>query len=160
MATRTLTQDRLKQLLDYVPDTGVFMWRVSNRRKKPGAIAGTQCPKGYVRISVDAKIYAAHRLAWLHMYGVWPRNEIDHINRVRNDNRIENLREADRSLNCHNSRLRVDNVSGHRGVGWHKRLQKWRARISVAGRMHELGYFLDKESAIAAYCKAAQSAPR
>jgi len=160
MATRTLTQDRLKQLLRYDPNTGIFVWRIALSCVAAETSAGTQDPKGYVRISVDRRIYAAHRLAWLYAHGAWPVAEIDHINRIRNDNRIGNLREADRSLNCHNSALRADNVSGHRGVGWHKHQQKWRARISIAGRMHELGYFLDKESAVAAYRKAAKGAPQ
>jgi len=160
MATRTLTQDRLKQLLRYDPDTGIFVWRIALSCVAAETTAGTQDLKGYIRISVDRRIYAAHRLAWLYTHGVWPVAEIDHINRTRNDNRIANLRESDRSLNCHNSNLRADNVSGHRGVGWHKPQQKWRARISIAGCMHELGYFVDKESAVAAYRKAAQSAPQ
>ena len=160
MATNILTQDRLKQLLNYDPETGKFTWRVSVSTVRTGNTAGTTDPKGYVRIAIDRKVYAAHRLAWLYAHGSWPANEIDHINRQRSDNRICNLREADRSLNCHNSNIRKDNISGHRGVGWHKHQKKWRARISLSGQMKELGYFKDKESAIAAYNAAAIEAPK
>lgn len=156
MATAILTQQRLQMLLNYNPDTGVFVWRVRTGVVQAGAIAGTLCPKGYCRISVDKRVYSAARLAWLWVYGEWCEGEIDHINRQRSDNRITNLRKADRFVNTQNTSMRRDNRSGHRGVGWHKISGKWRARISVNGRSISLGSFADKNAAIAAYEVAAQ----
>jgi hypothetical protein len=151
----TLTQDQLKSLLMYDPATGMFTWRVSRPTKiKPGDVAGNVTPKGYVSVGVKGKIYRAHRLAWLYVYGRWPNNEIDHINRIRNDNRIANLREADRSVNTQNTNLQRNNTSGFRGVDWHKHRNAWRARISVNGKMKNLGYYLTREDAAAAYLKA------
>src|SRR5690606_33911522 len=96
-----LTQARLKQLLDYDPTTGIFTRRVSRGGMKKGSVAGFTSVKGYTVIGVDGKLYSAHRLAWLYVYGVMPR-EIDHRNRVKTDNSILNLREASRAMNNQN----------------------------------------------------------
>ena len=151
MATNILTQERVHELLTYDPNTGLFRWRKTRRNAKINVVAGTIDPRGYVRISIDCKIYAAHRLAWLYMYGSWPTNEIDHINRIRGDNRIANLRDAPRVVNTQNVGFRKDNKSGVKGVVWHKAQRKWRARIQANGVMHELGYFLTIAEAKAAY---------
>ena len=155
MATPILTNARLRTLLSYDVDTGVFTWRATRRNCKQGAVAGTLDAKGYRRISVDSKVYLAHRLAWFYKTGHWPVCELDHINRQRDDNRISNLREANRTINTQNTNLRKDNPTGYRGVGWHKASNKWRARIQVNGKMLELGYFDDVEAASTAYQKAA-----
>ena len=151
MATNILTQKRVHELLTYDPNTGLFRWRKTRRNAKINVVAGTIDPRGYVRISIDCKIYSAHRLAWLYMYGSRPANEIDHINRIRGDNRIANLRDAPRIVNTQNVGFRKDNKSGVKGVGWHKAQRKWRARIQANGVMHELGYFLSIADAKAAY---------
>lgn len=151
MATQILTGERLRTLLSYDAETGVFTWRITRRNCKQGAVAGTIDAKGYRRISVDYKVYLAHRLAWFYQTGNWPFGELDHINRQRDDNRITNLREADRTINTQNTNLRKDNQTGYRGVGWHKASNKWRARIQVNGKMLELGYFTDIDAAVAAY---------
>ena len=157
MATKSLTQERLKELLQYDPDTGIFTWRVSPRANvEAGRKAGTTCARGYVIISLKRRLYRAHRLAWLYVYGVWPEKEIDHINRCPSDNRITNLRPADRFLNTQNVGLRRDNASGHRGVGFQKGIGKWRARIQVNKQKITLGCFADKKDAIAAYQNAAK----
>jgi len=154
MATGILTQDRLRELLTYDPDTGHFYWRSTRRNAKQNSRAGTIDPRGYVRISVDRKVYGAHRLAWLYTHGCWPTQEIDHINRNPNDNRLANLRDVSRSTNTQNTGTRKDNVSGARGVGWHKAQQKWRARIQINGVKKELGYFLTINDAQQAYDRA------
>lgn len=156
MATAILTQQRLHMLLNYSPDTGVFVWRVRRSTARAGDVAGTICAKGYRRIFVDGRPYSAARLAWLWAHGEWWAGEIDHINRQRDDNRIANLRKADRFVNTQNTSQRKDNRSGYRGVGWHKISGKWRARISVNGRAINLGSFNDKNAAIAAYEAAAR----
>ena len=87
-----MTQEYLKSLLYYNPETGKFTWRVSkNNRVKCGSEAGTIQSSGHRRIRIDKKDYLAHRLVWLWYYGRWPENEIDHINKP-DDNRLKNLR--------------------------------------------------------------------
>lgn len=155
MTTQILTVARLQTLLKYDADTGAFTWRMTRRNCKQNAIAGTLDAKGYRRISVDSKVYLAHRLAWFYVNGEWPPSELDHINRQRDDNRIANLRKANRTINTQNTNLRKDSQTGYRGVGWHKASNKWRARIQVNGKMLELGYFDNVEAAARAYAVAA-----
>lgn len=85
-----LTQSRLKTILHYDPETGMFRWRVSNGAAKAGRLAGSLRPNGYLHIGVDCNRYYSHRLAWLYVYGVWPKDQLDHINGIPNDNRIAN----------------------------------------------------------------------
>ena len=148
-----LTQARLKELLDYDPETGAFVWKQKlNRSTVVGSKAGTVNTHGYVRITIDGKKHQAHRLAWLHTYGCWPDKEIDHINRIRTDNRIANLRDTDK--NQWNSGKQVNNTSGYPGVSWHKWSKKWLAQIKVYGKTMRLGLFDTLEAANAAYMAA------
>jgi hypothetical protein len=134
--------ERAKQLLEYNSETGIFRWKVSpNKRIAEWSVAGTNHTEGYISISVDRKRVLAHRLAWMFVYGRPPHGEIDHINRVRNDNRISNLREATSASNKQNLSMRSDNKSAIMGVNWHKASQKWRAYVSVNGRQISLGYY-------------------
>jgi len=143
-----ITQARLKELLNYDPETGIFTWRV-NRRATQGSKAGARHPtQGYIAIKIDSVLYRAHRLAWLYVYGVWPPNDIDHINRVRDDNRLSNLRLATRAQNCQNRRIRSDNVTGTTGVCRYKKTQKWRAYIMIRKRQKELGVYDSLAAAI------------
>lgn len=153
----TLTQGRLKELLDYFPDTGLFKWKVfRGNTAKPKTIAGSIDSNGHGQIKVDGITYQAHRLAWLYVNGVWPSKEIDHRNGIRNDNHIANLREANHSENGQNQRkARTDNKSsGILGVTWHKRDKKWRAQIGIAGKKKWLGAFDTPEAAHSAYITA------
>lgn len=145
-----ITQNRLRELLQYAPETGEFMWRVSHPRAKAGAIAGATDHYGYVVIRLDGHLYKAHRLAWLYVHGVWPPKNIDHINRVKNDNRMENLRLADQSINMHNVGVRVNSKSGVAGVTWRADRKKWNARIKVGYKNFNLGLFDDVAAAVAA----------
>ena len=145
-----ITQNRLRELLQYAPETGEFMWRVSHPRAKVGAIAGATDHYGYVVIRLDGHLYKAHRLAWLYVHGVWPPKNIDHINRVKNDNRMENLRLADQSINMHNVDVRVNSKSGVAGVTWRADRKKWNARIKVGYKNFNLGLFETIAAAIAA----------
>ncbi|MFP5340357.1 MAG: HNH endonuclease signature motif containing protein, partial [Gammaproteobacteria bacterium] len=101
-----LSQDRLKQLLNYDPETGRFSWKVSARTKRPDRPFGAGClsPAGYVVLRVDQKLYPAHRLAWLYMNGSWPSKDLDHIDGRRVNNAIANLREAEQVENQQNRR--------------------------------------------------------
>ena len=150
-----LTQARLKEILDYNPETGVFVWKQKlNRRMVVGSKAGTVNSNGYVQIAIDGKKHLAHRLAWLYTYGCWPNKEIDHINRIKTDNRIANLRDVSRAENEWNSGKQVNNTSGYPGVYWDKRRKKWHTRIKVYGKNVHLGLFDTLEAANAAYMAA------
>lgn len=145
------TQRQLKQQLDYDPLTGAFTWKVSNsNRIKVGQIAGSIGNHGYLRISIDKKFYLSHRLAWLWMTGEFPPDQIDHINRVKTDNRWENLRAATNQQNQMNC-ISKDNTSGKKGVTWDKWKSKWKAQIRVNGVNHNLGFYNDIEDAAVAY---------
>jgi hypothetical protein len=150
-----ITAERLRELLAYDPTSGGFAWRVDRGGlAKAGQIAGSRNGIGYVNIRVDGRDYSAHRLAWLHVTGAWPAGQIDHINGVRDDNRIANLREATNAQNQWN-RAHQGSVSGFKGVKWCKIQRKWRAELRKDGRKIHLGRFATVEEAHAAYCAAA-----
>lgn len=145
-----VTQARLKELLDYDLGTGVFTWRVSCGTAKSGSVSGTVRPDGYVGIQIDRKPYLAHRLAWLYVHGEFPTDQIDHVNRVRTDNRIENLRLATNAENAQNMSKYRTNTSGVVGVCWYKRDGNWLAFIWLNGKKIHLGLFDTIEEAAAA----------
>ncbi len=150
MARNTLTQSRLKELLSYDPETGLFVNRIErNPRAKQGCSTGYANTIGYVVIQIDREKFGAHRLAWLYMTGEWPIQQIDHINRIRSDNRFSNLRQATFAENCHNMSVACSNTSGHQGVTWHKGRQKWQAQLAVQGRHFYLGMYDDIDEAVA-----------
>lgn len=150
-----ITQSRLKELLHYEPDTGVFTWLVrTSDSVRIGDLAGGCHGNRYRRIRIDGKLYLAHRLAWLYMTGAWPDNQIDHVNGVRDDNRIANLREATNAENQQNRAKDVRNTSGFPGVSWCRRDSKWRGLIKFEGRQKYLGVFDSPADAHAAYLKA------
>jgi hypothetical protein len=150
VARNSLTASRLREVLDYNPETGEFRWRRRmSSRAGAGGVAGASDGR-YVLIRIDGTLHAAHRLAWLHSFGSWPRDGIDHANGIGRDNRLANLREADHAQNAQNPRLRRDNPSGVVGVWWAEREQKWRARIRVDGRDVYLGGFATIAEAAAA----------
>ena len=145
--------ERLREVLDYNPDTGVFAWKVSLRnRVKPGDAAGSY-NQGYRRIEIDGICYTAHRLAWFYMHGVWPK-VIDHVNGNRDDNRIDNLRSTTFLGNSQNRRADRGGTSALVGVSWDTACQKWRATIGVRGKSKHLGYFDTEQEAHSAYLKA------
>lgn len=145
-----ITQTRLRELLQYAPETGEFTWKVSRPRAKAGAVAGAIDHYGYVVIRLDGRLYKAHRLVWLYVHGVWPLKNIDHINRIKNDNRLENLRLADQSINMHNVDVRVGSKSGVAGVTWRADRKKWNARIKIGYKNFNLGLFDNIAAAVAA----------
>ncbi|OBU13322.1 HNH endonuclease signature motif containing protein [Morganella psychrotolerans] len=134
-----LTQSRLRELLDYSPDTGVFTWlQYRSQLARAGSTAGrVNMTTGYVEIQIDGTRYKAHRLAWLYCHGVMPDKQMDHINSNRTDNRIANLREATRSQNQQNTGLTKANKSGRKGVYF--RDGKWLAQAQINGKKHHLG---------------------
>jgi len=146
-----LTQSKLKELLHYDPETGLFIWLIKPRiGVKSGVVAGFTTVHGYIHIGIDLREYKAHRLAWLYVHGRWPKHQIDHINHIRDDNRLINLREATQQENNKNLSIRSDNTSGVAGVHWYKATSRWMTYIFVGGKRVFLGYFDDKLDAICA----------
>src|SRR4051812_4396707 len=116
-----ITAERLRQVLSYDPETGVFLWKEKIARKVVvGRKAGNIGNFGYIYIRIAGKLYYGHRLAWLYVHGVWPEKGIDHRNGVPDDNRIANLRPANQSENNQNMRLPKHNKSGFMGVSFFK----------------------------------------
>ena len=152
-----ITQERLKQLLHYNPDTGVFTWMRSPARCiKAGDVAGgVNKATGYIVIRLDGKLYPSHRLAFLDQTGEFPPADVDHKNGVRSDNRWVNLRPATRFENHGNCGARQGSGSGIKGVSWHRKAKKWQARIQVHGRTYYLGLFGTTEEANDCYQGAA-----
>jgi hypothetical protein len=145
---------RLREALSYDPLNGEFTWR-EGRGRSVGAPAGTLLhSSGHIVIELDGIKYLAHRLAWLLTYDEWPECLLDHIDRQPANNRIVNLRKASFSENAANSRLRIDNTSGSRGVSWHRQRGKWRAEMQVRGVRVHLGLFSTLSEAERTYRKA------
>lgn len=151
-----LTAERLREVLHYDPETGVFTWLVkTSNRVHVGRVAGTSHKIGYRMIAIDGHLYYAHRLTWFYMTGKWPNAALDHGNLDKDDNRFANLREATMSQNLANTRARSDNTSGLKGVGWDERRGKWMARITTRGKRRHLGRFDCPAAAHLAYVVAA-----
>jgi HNH endonuclease len=152
-----LTQQRLRELLDYDSATGVFHWRATvsslDIKGLGGSIAGSIMRDGYRRVRVRGRHYLSHRLAWLYVYGTWPFGDLDHRNGIRDDNRIANLRPASRSQNNSNAKIRSSNTSGLKGASLQN--GRWKAQIQAKKKKIFLGYFDTPEEAHAAYCVAA-----
>jgi hypothetical protein len=155
--------DELRQLLKYDPKTGNLTWHQRPRElfkserscsiwnvrfaNKP---AFTSLCRGYNRGLILGVNYHAHRVAWAIHYGWWPKDQLDHINGDRTDNRIDNLREVDGAENHKNQKLSKNNTSGHSGVYWNKPSRKWVAQIQAEGSRIHLGVFGLLEDAIEA----------
>lgn len=152
-----LTAERLREILHYDPETGVFTWAVRIARcVQQGWVAGGVSNFGYRIIRVDKITYVGHRLAWLYMTGEWPTDEIDHRNGIRDDNRWVNLREATAKQNRENRNKAPSNTSGVRGVTWDKARGKWHPLIKHHGKMIHLGRFDSFDDAVAARKNAEQ----
>lgn len=139
---KEITQAELREIVHYDQHTGLFTWakRLSNRIRI-GSVAGSITTHGYVMIRINGKNCFAHRLVWLYVHGFFPENDIDHIDRVRHNNSLGNLREVSRSCNIRNSGLRSGNTSGIKGVYFDSLRGKWRSQISVNNKNIHLGIF-------------------
>lgn len=148
-----LSHTRLKELLEYNPTTGVFRWKSNPRRGgayKAGDRAGTINVYGRRRMKVGKEQCYSGPMAWFYMTGVWPTNEIDHINRDPLDDSWVNLREVSHEHNIQNRGLHKSSTSGVAGVLYKPAKGKWEARIQVRRKVIFLGLFLKKEDAIQA----------
>lgn len=152
-----ITHQRLKEVLHYDPETGIFTWLMFRGGKATAGIrAGRTHYRGYRYIKVKQVAYAEHRLAWLYMIGKMPADQIDHINGDKADNRFSNLREATNSQNHMNRPVRSDSRSQAKGVKWLPANKKWTARIQVGNKRIYLGFFTTMEEAAEAYRRGAE----
>ena len=167
MVTRPpLTAERLWEVATYDPVTGHFTWlprlgadrcTKSWNKRWAGRRAGyLHKPSGYWLITIDSKLYKAHRLAHLYMTGEWPAKTIDHRQGRRADNRWNELRPATIAENSANTGLARSNTSGCKGVAWDRQTQKWRAYGTVHGRQHSFGRHVLFDAAVAARQTGAQ----
>lgn len=150
-----LTAERLRQIVHYDPETGIFTWKMKSRPHcRVGDRAGHAKHNGYRAIGLEGIFREEHRLAWLYMTGEWPDGPLDHINRKPADNRWANLRRATCSQNQANRPApRSDIPKGVTRVG-----SRWQSQITIRRKYHYLGRFKTMEEAAAAYERAAREA--
>ncbi len=150
-----LTQERLKHVLSYDQETGIFTRNYDHKNGlKAGSIAGTKMGtrKVYLCVRIDRILYLCHRLAWLYVFGVYPNDIIDHVNGDGCDNRIANLRDVSNEQNVQATlRMPIHNTSGFKGVYWSKRARRWVAGISIKNKRKFIGAFNTAEEASDAY---------
>lgn len=142
----TLTASRLREVLSYDKETGVFIWRIQRKGAQPGSVAGCVRPDGYISICIDYRSYLAHRLAWLYVNGRFPEGHLDHRNGIRSDNTILNLRKATSRQNNVNRKSR--------GYYWDSSRAKLMAMMSINNRTINLGRFSNENDAKNAYISA------
>jgi hypothetical protein len=154
------TYDYVSSILRYDENTGMFYWKKDmSTCVKKNSIAGCLHKTGYWVISINRIQHKAHRLAYLLFYKKKPPRQLDHINGIKTDNRIINLREADFSEQQINiKQRRINSLSGHRGVTWDVRTKKWKVSICIYKKRIHLGYFSSKEEAINKYKSVAKDA--
>jgi hypothetical protein len=146
-----LTAARLRELLHYDPETGIFTHIARRQSVVVGTVAGNNAPNGYRKHKIEGRSYTGHRLAWLYLHGDWPVGDVDHINGIRHDNRIANLRDVSRKTNRENMRV-AHGAVGLLGVSI--KGKKFRADIGVDNKNVMLGIFDTPEEAHAAYVHA------
>jgi hypothetical protein len=155
MANANLTAAYLRERLHYDPETGLFTWRVTDRNVKAGHVAGTPHCRGYLAIAVGGIPCLAHRLAWLYVHGKWPAHQIDHINGIKTDNRIANLRDVSQSVNMQNVRKATSrSKSGVLGVSRAQWGGRWQAQLAINGKATYLGNYATEQLAHEAYLAA------
>lgn len=158
-----INQELLKEFLHYQPETGIFTWKERSGKyfhndgscrwwneTHAGKEAGYLDPQGYIYIHIQSKPYLAHRLAWLYEHGRFPAEDTDHINGVKHNNWIKNIRSVSNTENRRNMKRNIRNTSGCLGVGRHKSTQKWKVTIGVSGKAVYLGLFEDWFEAVCA----------
>jgi len=146
-----ITHQFLLENFHYDATTGVMIRLKAMGAGKAGGTVGSSHNMGYLRVMLFRKSYLLHRFIWFYMYGKWPDRGIDHINGIKTDNRLCNLREASQSQNMANRGPQQNNRSGYKGVYWCSTNQKWVARVQVRRKVHSLGYFRNLEDAVEAY---------
>ena len=149
-----ISHEELKRILDYNPDTGVFVWKEKISDKVVvGSVAGCESKNScgnatYLIVGIYGRNYRGHRLAWFHHYGVWPKGVVDHINQDGLDNSIKNLRDLSIKENAKNCPLSKSNKSGVCGVCWDRTRELWIANIRIDNVTKFLGYFRNFDDAV------------
>ena len=133
-----LTQKQVKRQFSYNKKTGILKWKIGIRK---GKNVGCLDERGYIQTVINNKKTYIHRLIWLYVYGEFPKKEIDHINRIKDDNRICNLRDVSRQINNYNHGLNKNNKSGYKGVRWNKKCNKWASFIGINNKLIHLSCF-------------------
>lgn len=147
-----ITQTELKNILNYDCVTGQLSWIKGSRKGgfKAGRICNCIDAHGYIQVNINKRVYKAHRLVWLFVFGEMPKGQIDHINHIRTDNRIENLREVNNQKNHLNRPKQSNNKTGFVGVSFYKRTGMYRAYITYKSKLHNLGFYKYLEDGIKA----------
>ena len=155
-AKADVTAEYLREILIYNPLIGIFTNRIKRWSAMPGQIVGSINLLGYIAIGINDRVWLAHRLAFLYMTSEWPKNSVDHINGIRNDNRWKNLRDVTQFVNLQNQkRAKRGSRSGLLGVTINnKNVQSWQAKITVHKKVIYLGTYPTKEEAHAVYIAA------
>ena len=148
-ARKDLTQEEVRKHLNYNPETGELMWREWRRGRKTSLNVGRTQSNGYMQLQINGTLYQLHRVIWLWVYGYFPENEIDHINRVRSDNRLSNLREVSRTCNARNCGIDPRNKTGVKGIYWETKRKAWLSSIKANDKRKHLGRFKDFTEAVA-----------
>lgn len=151
-----ITHERLLELVEYDPISGIFINKVSRPKSPKGKVLGSKNASGHLVFQLDKVIYLAHRLAWYYVYKEWPNSTIDHIDRNPSNNSITNLRLANRSENSRNSKINSRNTSGIKGAFFDKRRNKYYSQIVFNGKKIWLGYYSSLEEAGKAYADKAK----
>lgn len=144
------TAEEVQARFIYDPETGLFTSR------SRGVVVGSISRRGYTKITIGTKRFFAHRLAWLVTHGAWPQQQVDHINGIKTDNRLCNLRLASNAENTINRKKQANNKSGYKGVHFNKKHGKYHAQITICKKCKHLGSFDTAEEASAAYQTAAK----
>jgi hypothetical protein len=148
-----ITAEKLREVLHYDPETGIFTWLVTRGKMNAGDRAGTE-QKGYRSIKIFGRLYREARLAWFYVHGEWPKIA-EHEDGDGLNNRIRNIRDSTQAQNVRNTKKKTNNKSGFKGVCFRKDIQKWGASIQTDGKQKHLGYFETPEDAHEFYCLAA-----
>ncbi len=151
----SITYQQLKETLFYNKETGIFTWKIKRKGIKK-SIAGYKDSQGYIIITIKKKRYKASRLAWLYVYGYFPENPIDHINQIRSDNRIKNLRVVSFQCNMRNRKVGKNNKTGISGICCETKGKGWRVFIYVNKKCKNLGTYEDFDEAVCARLEAEQ----
>lgn len=142
-----MTLDEMNEILEFDPSVNHFRWKINSKhRKNMHEIAGHHGTYGYWIITIDYKNYHEHQLLWLYHYGEWPIHGIDHKNRIKHDNRIENLRLATTQQNSFNKGARKGSKTGEKNI--YVECGKFRVRMELSGKTYSLGFFTDIQEAI------------
>jgi len=150
-----LSYSYVKDIFDYRPD-GNLIWKKRRKGVTIGNVAGSTPSGWYTEVHIDQKSYLAHRVIWLWHHGYMPENDLDHINKIKHDNRIENLREASRQCNARNTGNHISNSSGVKGVHWGRSIERWCSSVTVDNSIYYIGSYLNLDNAVLARLAAEQ----